>query len=121
MVRPLTERTANLAKLDPPLPQGFAEAIQHLVNARNCRSGSDQARLYTRDLHEEALRELIGRAEAGEVILFLALSSVRARPGRLAIAVAGRGDSRRIDQRASLDGYGPGSELSGDLLEQPLL
>jgi len=57
MVRPLAERTANMAKLVSPRPQGFVEAIQRLVDERNRRSGLDQARLYARDLHEEAMKD----------------------------------------------------------------
>ncbi|PWC26854.1 hypothetical protein [Teichococcus aestuarii] len=79
MVRPLTERTANMAKLDAPLPAGFAKAIQQLVDQRNREGGPGHRRLYPRDLHEEALRELIGRAEAGEAILFLAPPSAKVR------------------------------------------
>ncbi|PWC26783.1 hypothetical protein [Teichococcus aestuarii] len=79
MVRPLTERTANMAKLDAPLPAGFVEAIQQLVEERNRQGGPGHKRLYARDLHEEALRELIGRAEAGEAILFLAPPSAKGR------------------------------------------
>ncbi|MFZ6765431.1 hypothetical protein [Pseudoroseomonas sp. WGS1072] len=79
MVRPLTERTANMAKLDAPLPPGFVDAIQQLVDERNREGGAGHKRLYARDLHEEALRELIGRAEAGETILFLAPPSAKAR------------------------------------------
>lgn len=79
MVRPLTERTANMAKLDAPLPAGFVEAIQQLVDQRNRQGGPGHRRLYARDLHEEALRELIGRAEAGEAVLFLAPPSAKAR------------------------------------------
>jgi hypothetical protein len=72
MVRPVTERSANATKLDVPLPQGFADAFQRLVTLRNQRAEPGQKRrFYARDLHEEAIRELIQRAEGKANLLFL--------------------------------------------------
>ena len=79
MVRPLTDRTANMAKLDAKLPLGYAEAIQQLVEARNHQGGPEHKRLYARDLNQEAIAELIQRLDAGEKILFLAPPSAKAR------------------------------------------
>ncbi|MFK4046397.1 Hypothetical protein HVIM_03881 (plasmid) [Roseomonas mucosa] len=79
MVRPLTDRTASMAKLDAPLPPGFMDAIQQLVDTRNRQGGPDHKRLYARDLHEEAIAELIQHVEAGEQVLFLAPPSGKAR------------------------------------------
>ena len=79
MVRPLTDRTASMAKLDAPLPPGFMDAIQQLVDTRNRQGGPAHKRLYARDLNEEAIAELIERAEGGEQILFLAPPSAKAR------------------------------------------
>ena len=79
MDRPLTDRTASMSKLDVPLPPGFVKAIQHLVDARNSQGGPGHKRLYARDLNEEAIAELIGRAEQGEQILFLAPPSAKGR------------------------------------------
>ena len=79
MVRPLTDRTASMAKLDAKLPPGFADAIQHLVDTRNQQGGPEHKRLYARDLNQEAISELSQRADAGEKILFLAPPSARAR------------------------------------------
>lgn len=69
MVRPLTERSANVAKLDVPLPKGYREAFRRLVEARTLSSGR---RVFARDLHEEAIGSLVERAERGEKVLFMA-------------------------------------------------
>jgi len=68
-----------MAKVDVPLPPGFMSAIQQLVDSRNRHSGPEHRRIYARDLHEEAVAELIQRVEAGERILFLAPPSGKAR------------------------------------------
>ena len=67
MSRPLTERSTNAAKLEVPLPSGFPEAFQRLVNNRNCNARSDQKPTYARDLYEEAIGELIHLASCGRV------------------------------------------------------
>ncbi|MFC4168988.1 hypothetical protein [Teichococcus aestuarii] len=114
MVRPLTERTANMAKLAVPLPSGVVDAIQQLVEERNEQQGPGQQRLYARDLHEEALRELLSRVETGESLLFLAPLSAKARKslwinGDLKAAVddlAGRhGVTRAAVVMTALHGY----------------
>lgn len=69
MVRPLTERSANVAKLDVPLPKGYREAFRRLVEARTQSGGK---RVFARDLHEEAIGSLVQRAECGEKVLFMA-------------------------------------------------
>ena len=79
MVRPLTERTASAAKLDVPLPPGFVEAIQHLVDQRNSQGGPDHKRLYARDLNEESIADLIQNVDRGEPVLFLAPPSAMGR------------------------------------------
>ena len=66
MARPLTERSTNAAKLDVPLPQSFPNAFQKLVNERN-HATSGSRRVYTRDLFEEAIGELIQRVERERV------------------------------------------------------
>lgn len=68
-----------MAKLDVPLPASFVEAIQHLVDARNAEGGPGHKRVYARDLHEAAIAELVGRAEEGDQILFLAPPSGKGR------------------------------------------
>ena len=78
MVRPLTDRTASMGKLDTPLPADYQSAIQSLVDARNEQGGPNQKRFYARDLNEEALAELIQRAEAGERIIFRATPASKA-------------------------------------------
>ena len=67
-----------MGKLDTPLPADYQSAIQHLVDARNEQGGADHKRLYARDLNEEALAELIQRAEAGEQIIFRATPASKA-------------------------------------------
>lgn len=79
MVRPLTERTASAAKLDVPLPPGFVEAIQNLVDQRNNQGGPDHKRLYARDLNEESIADLIKHVDCGEPVLFLAPPSAMGR------------------------------------------
>lgn len=71
MARPLTERSTNAAKLEAPLPQNFPEAFQRLVDERNRKAGTTGRRTYARDLYEEAIGELIQRAE-NERVMFLA-------------------------------------------------
>lgn len=71
MARPLTERSTNAAKLEAPLPQSFPEAFQRLVDERNRRAGTGGRRTYARDLYEEAIGELIQKAE-NERVVFLA-------------------------------------------------
>ena len=66
MARPLTERSTNAAKLDVPLPQNFPDAFQRLVDERNRATGGGK-RVYTRDLFEEAIGELIQRVECERV------------------------------------------------------
>lgn len=70
MVRPLTERSANVAKLDVPLPKGYRDAFRRLVEARTLSNGG--RRVFARDLHEEAIGSLVERAERGEKVLFMA-------------------------------------------------
>ena len=70
MVRPLTERSANIAKIDVPLPSRFRDAFRGIVEARNQQGGP--RRLFARDLHEEAIGLLIQRVEAGEELLLMA-------------------------------------------------
>ncbi|USQ74287.1 hypothetical protein NF552_23240 (plasmid) [Roseomonas mucosa] len=70
MVRPLTERSANIARVDVSMPPRFREAIRRIMDARNRIPG--QRRICARDLHEEAINALVERAEAGEPILFMA-------------------------------------------------
>lgn len=70
MVRPVTERSANAAKLDVALPLGVPEAFVRLVEARNSVDGS--RRIYTRDLHEEALTALIRSTDGGLAPVFYA-------------------------------------------------
>ena len=79
MVRPLTDRTAAMAKLDTKLPSGFLDAIQQLLVIRNQHPEEGRGRLYARDLHQEAIAEILHRADAGEAILFLAPPSARPR------------------------------------------
>ncbi|MDT8278528.1 hypothetical protein RQ734_20945 [Roseomonas mucosa] len=69
MVRPLTERSANVAKVDVSLPPRFREAFRQILARRNHAAGK---RVYARDLHEEAISHLVERAEAGETIMFMA-------------------------------------------------
>ena len=71
MARPLTERSTNAAKLDVPLPQGFPDAFQRLVDERNRATGDARKRIYARDLFEEAIGELIQRVE-NEHVTFIA-------------------------------------------------
>ena len=78
MVRPLTDRTASMGQLDTPLPAHYLSAIQQLVDKRNAQAMQEQKRFFARDLHEEALAELIQRAEAGEPIIFMATPASRA-------------------------------------------
>jgi len=70
MVRPVTERSANAAKLDVALPLGVPEAFVKLVEARNAADVG--RRIYTRDLHEEALADLIQVTDGGAPPAFLA-------------------------------------------------
>ena len=63
MARPVTDRSANAAKLDVALPLGVPEAFVRLVEARNAADGS--RRVYTRDLHEEALAAVIQATDNG--------------------------------------------------------
>ena len=67
MSRPLTERSTNAAKLEVPLPSGFPEAFQRLVDDRNRNARSDQKPAYARDLYEEAIGELVHLASCGRV------------------------------------------------------
>ncbi|WP_424138922.1 hypothetical protein [Roseomonas chloroacetimidivorans] len=69
MVRPLTERSANIAKLTVPLPPRFREAFRSMIEARSRIGGK---RVFARDLHEEAIGSLVNRAERGEKVLFMA-------------------------------------------------
>lgn len=69
MVRPLTERSANIAKVTVPLPPRFREAFRSLIEARSRIGGK---RVFARDLHEEAIGSLVNRAERGEKVLFMA-------------------------------------------------
>ncbi|UZO94741.1 hypothetical protein [Roseomonas mucosa] len=69
MVRPLTERSANVAKVDVSLPPRFRDAFQQILASRSLSAGR---RVYARDLHEEAISHLVERAEAGEPIMFMA-------------------------------------------------
>ena len=60
MPRPRTERSLNAVNLEAAQPEGFPEAFQRLVDARNAdRSREGHPRLYARDLHEEAITELV--------------------------------------------------------------
>ena len=67
MSRPLTDRSANAAKLEAPLPPEFPEAFQRLVDGRNRNAQSDQKPVYARDLYEEAIGELVHLADCGRV------------------------------------------------------
>jgi len=67
MTRPLTERSANAAKLEAPLPPEFPVAFQRLVDARNRYAEGDRKPIYARDLHEEAIGELVHLASCGRV------------------------------------------------------
>jgi len=67
MTRPLTERSANAAKLEAPLPPEFPVAFQRLVDARNRGAEGDRKLIYARDLHEEAIGELVHLANCGRV------------------------------------------------------
>lgn len=68
MVRPLTERSANAAKLDVALPLGVAEAFVKLVEVRN--AVAESRRIFARDLHEEALTDLIRLTDDGVAPVF---------------------------------------------------
>lgn len=71
--RPLTERSTNAAHLDLMMPAWFPEAFQRLVDDRNLsRHPKTEKRLFARDLHEEAISEMIRQIEAGNKIMFLA-------------------------------------------------
>lgn len=70
MARPLTDRSANVAKVDVPLPSRFRDAFRRIVEARNQQGG--QRRLFPRDLHEEAISLFVQRTEAGEDLLLMA-------------------------------------------------
>ncbi|MBV8094449.1 MAG: hypothetical protein JOY71_02805 [Acetobacteraceae bacterium] len=73
MARPLTERTANAARLDAALPDEIVAALQRLIDTRNSEQRNQGgARVYARDIHEEAVREMLARVEAGQRIRFLA-------------------------------------------------
>jgi len=73
MPRPLTDRSLNAAKLEVPQPTGYPEAFQRLVDARNADSGREgRPRLYARDLHEEAIAELVNGINRGDRVYFLA-------------------------------------------------
>ena len=67
MSRPLTERSANAAKLEAPLPPEFPAAFQRLVDARNRNAEDNRKPTYTRDLYEEAIGELVHLASCGRV------------------------------------------------------
>ncbi len=67
MSRPLTERSANAAKLEAPLPPEFPEAFQRLVDDRNRNAQSGQKPIYARNLYEEAIGELVHLASCGRV------------------------------------------------------
>ncbi len=67
MSRPLTERSANAAKLEVPLPPEFPVAFQRLVDDRNRDAQSGQKSIYARDLYEEAIGELVHLADCGRV------------------------------------------------------
>ncbi len=67
MDQPPTERPANTAKLEVPLPQDFPAAFQRLVDARNQMAERGRRRIYARHLYEEAIGELIHLASYGRV------------------------------------------------------
>ena len=67
MTRPLTERSANAAKLEAPLPPEFPAAFQRLVDARNQNAEGGRKITYARDLYEEAIGDLIHLASRGRV------------------------------------------------------
>jgi len=54
MSRSLTERSANAAKLEAPLPPEFPAAFQRLVDARNLNAEGDRKLVYARNLYEGA-------------------------------------------------------------------
>lgn len=71
--RPLTERSTNAAHLDLVMPVWFPEAFQSLVDDRNLSPHSKtKKRLFARDLHEEAIAEMLRQIGAGEKVMFLA-------------------------------------------------
>lgn len=73
MPRPRTERSLNAANLEAAQPEAFPEAFQRLVDARNAdHSRQGRARLYVRDLHEEAITELVEGIKRGDRVQFLA-------------------------------------------------
>ena len=73
MPRPRTERSLNAANLEAAQPVGFPEAFQRLMDARNTADGRQgRPRLYARDLHEEAITELVEGIKRGDRVHFLA-------------------------------------------------
>ncbi len=67
MSRPLTDRSANAAKLEAPLPPDFPEAFQRLVDDRNRNAQREQKPIYARDLYEEAIGDLVHLTRCGRV------------------------------------------------------
>ena len=67
MSRPLTDRSANAAKLEAPLPPEFPEAFQRLVDDRNRNAQREQKPIYARDLYEEAIGDLVHLTSCGRV------------------------------------------------------
>ncbi len=62
-----TERPANTAMLEVPLPPEFPAAFQRLVDARNQVAERGRKRIYACHLYQEAIGELIHLAGHGRV------------------------------------------------------
>src|SRR4051794_10942904 len=69
MPRPVTKRSLDASRIKAPQLPEYPEAFARLLKSRN--NGAPR-RLYLRDLHEEAIAELLRELEQGAKIHFLA-------------------------------------------------
>src|SRR5690349_20606423 len=74
MPRPLTKRSLEVVNVQAPQLEGYPKAFARLLETRNAGT---VPRVYVRDLHEEAISELLREIEQGHQIRFLATPAAR--------------------------------------------